>query len=118
LRTRPARFGSLPAVQITARAPQAKEAKMLSNQRSLRVVAALAVTVALAGPIASAGAAGREPGSRSENESSFSVSLGSLWSWVKSALGPVAVTRADCDRGAGLDPNGRCTAAPGGPNGG
>jgi hypothetical protein len=82
---------------------------MLWNQRSLRVAAALALTVVLAGPMASAGASGFERMDRSRGESSSFMD--GLWAWVRSfvsALSPDGVTRTVCsgDRGAGLDPNG------------
>ena len=90
------------------------------NPKRLRFVAVLVLTLALAGPLASAGAAGHERTgpNRWESSSISSHVLTTLWSFVRSALGLRPVTQsAACggDRGAGLDPNGCGT---GGTNGG
>jgi|GEM_PF-6867088 hypothetical protein len=78
---------------------------MSLNPRSLRVVAVLVLTVALAGPVA-ADAAGHERAGLTRGDSS---PMSWVWSFVRSVLGlrPDPQTAA-CggDRGAGLDPNG------------
>ena len=79
---------------------------MLRRRRGIRAAAALAIAVALAGPVASAGAAGLSGAGRSGLMEW--PGLDRLWVWVRAALTPEKVTAADCDRGAGLDPNGHC----------
>jgi hypothetical protein len=81
------------------------------KQRSLRVVAALALTAMLAGPSVPASAAGfaRAGGSGAE----VSSLVESLWSWVMSVFCPDPTTTCSGDRGAGLDPNGCGTTGEG-----
>jgi hypothetical protein len=92
---------------------------MLWNPRSLRVVGVLVLTVALAGPVASAGAAGHAGHDRAGLSGGDSSPMSweaaswsrmeSLWSFVRSALGlrpDAQATACGGDRGAGLDPNG------------
>jgi hypothetical protein len=90
---------------------------MFWNQRSLRVVAALALTVALAGPVTSARAAGLPRAGHSGGKSPSIAA--SVLSWVRSVLSDGIFTRtAACnDRGAGLDPNGGCGTSGAGSSG-
>jgi hypothetical protein len=83
--------------------------------RTTRIVAALALAVALAGPGAPAQAAGpaTQAGWRWP-------SLAAVWAWIvdcgimidpNGRCAAAATVQTDCDRGIHIDPDGRCAAA-------
>lgn len=70
------------------------------RRETFRFVAALALAVALAGPVAPARAAG------GDSRGGSPWSWAGLWSWLTTAA-----TASGCDRGSQIDPNGGCVTA-------
>jgi hypothetical protein len=83
--------------------------------RTTRIVATLALAVALAGPVVPAHAAGRE------REAGWRwPGLAAVWAWFVDCgihIDPdgrcavVPMTQTACDRGIMIDPNGGCSAS-------
>jgi hypothetical protein len=90
------------------------------RQQGIRLVAALALAVALAGPVAGAQAAGPVAPGRTAEEGLAGLWI-RAWDWLGGALPWLSITAATCDRSSSIDPNGQCAlvaAPPCDPDGG
>lgn len=78
------------------------------RKQGMCLVAAFALTMALAGPVADAHAGPAAPRLAAPD------GLTEIWSrvqdWLGAALPWTAVTAATCDRGASIDPDGHCAS--------